>query len=1548
MKSFKSIVAVVISLALIFNPLLSYSSHYIAPAGVSDVQAIQNALESDAQTAVVFGLHPFADLGRQSRRALDTATDAVIRFFGFGQPQPHDSELVELSKLTPRELAKLVQRYAKQAALTSIHVFANHVLVSIHAAFLFPYYINVYIIGGILGPLFGMSEFHVGLPNIWIAGLIEFSLAYITWHLGIYHHERGHFLLAVKLSALHATVLSEEFVEKQIKKLKISDQDAQDLRQLVDEKGGGKNPAVDRKITDILTHNGYLTHEDYIKLPLLKRWRWELAQLTIPWGWFDGIVKTPEGEPYEWKSYEGTSSVKKGLNVGKNILMSGLSKVSNFLNADFHPNAPSNLRVDAEGPRVSAIVAKRYFVAALVLLIGGVFLGVQYPALMTATLPAVGVWGLIHAGRLSLGVATVAGVDRWKADPGKLKEYEREQALALQKREEVGKKLGELEPWVKRMVKAKIKMITTRSYEVVTNMADGTVQKLWAPWQYRNCAMGGAHTEAQYPESNISLQESMFIPLKYANYEEFQQMTVNLQKRLQRVIENAEGCRVMGIGLEGGLAPFIKPEKEGEIPEQRLWRMMKQAIEECGYVPGEDVAIAIDGAVSECEKAYKKSKGIPEDSDEGVGNYWLWRFTDREIILNKEQIVEIFRQAIEDDDIPIISIEDGGSETDDSCWAMLMDKFGYEHLHIVMDDNATTNDKIVEEKMDYVRDSGRKGVGNALLVKANQIGTLTETVLAMLVAKAKGAELIPSHRSKSPNDTMEAMIALAIKAMGMKTGGGANTERLVKYGAVLKEMARAIKKAKGVARKKIKNMYSRQEVKDLEGLVEKLIEKVTITDIIAWEDATNAGIPTVRVEISFGIPGSDLEDLWTFEGSTPLGTSAGSTEAIHLVDSVIEPYMLEEVGLEPAQIADLFVHLEEDNTYRFKHDKDMADKVGNINSKKLSEMYERATNYQVVKKIKIEGKTYEYEAGQGCLNAADYANNIFGGAFIGKTFSDLGQSIFEVDKDLLDLEFKEAIKRGKLVDNHAVKEDSPQHIKEHIMQLKGQIGMNSILSQSLAMSRLIAHVQGKRDWEPIREMYVNTAAQAIARYGGTNLFRLIQEHNIQKRDEIMAMESLKNYPDERDAYIAYKTLSNEVLIHIQQAVSQSAQEDVWKTFSKDLELDDLNVVLEVVSNKVNEQGIPTYKILRSVLPVYGEGTEIVEEDPVDPLNFNLARVEMDDAVSIKTEDADHQLPESIALLSKLPKEEQINVVLEAIVQKLGTQFVFDEIHGLRRAQSLLRRAKVLADKTKKTDEINWAILTAAICLHRVYVVEEQGVDIETWAGTIVSHLGVFQPKEIEKIKKVIRIQLLRSHKAETDGDVDIESKILWDIAVWNNSGISGIYRLLDALWRAPEEESKLLSLKGHPDHVLFANSYFKETKELSDSRYKERKMFFEKLREETYKQDELFGATGVSALIKRNLNRNPKVAAQRALRILRSIKAEIEVEQNAETSHDKILSDISFAMVFFHGLEKIYERPVVLNIKHFSKTLFLSHGSTIVEAPIEMPELPAENPGTSS
>ncbi len=264
---------------------------------------------------------------------------------------------------------------------------------------------------------------------------------------------------------------------------------------------------------------------------------------------------------------------------------------------NYYPDAPYNLAVAAAGPRASLRVARAALPLALILLT----LGLLQDAAVA-----------LYGGRLLLGLGIVTGLDLLFADPGKFREFRRRERLASA----AAAALPKAGNWYGMAPEAR-RRIVERSMQEVTHPRLG---KVTAPWQFRNCGMGGRHTEKEYPESNISMQEAMFLILGAVDSREAQEMTVRLQNRLKEILEKAQGCRVMGIGLEGGLAPYVD-RGEYQLPELRLWVMMKQAIQECGYRPGIDVAIALDPALSELEIAYREEFDVPDS----VGMYLFWR-----------------------------------------------------------------------------------------------------------------------------------------------------------------------------------------------------------------------------------------------------------------------------------------------------------------------------------------------------------------------------------------------------------------------------------------------------------------------------------------------------------------------------------------------------------------------------------------------------------------------------------------------------------------------------------------------------------------------------------------------------------------------------------------------------------------------------------------------------------------------------------------------------------------------------------------------------------
>ncbi len=647
---------------------------------------------------------------------------------------------------------------------------------------------------------------------------------------------------------------------------------------------------------------------------------------------------------------------------------------------NYYPDAPFNLAVAAAGPRASRNLSLITLPPAILLLGFGLWLH---------AIPA------IYVGRLLLGIGIVAGLDFRIADRGKYREFQQRERKARESAEA----LPPVKGWFAQTAQAKRQLVETHMQEVL----HPTLGPVTAPWQFRNCGMGGRHTIKEYPESNVSMQEAMFMIRGAQNYLDAQEMTVALQSRLKEVIENAEGCRVMGIGLEGGLAPYID-RGEYRLPEVRLWAMMKQAIEECGYRPGEDVAIALDPAMSELEIAYREEFGVPDS----VGTYLFWR-DESKTVLDRDGVLQLYDHALRELEIPLLSIEDGFSEDDHEGWRLLHAAQG-ERLLIIGDDLITTNDATIENAAD-------RGLVNSALIKANQIGTLHETVLAMLVALSKGLSLVISHRSKSPNDDMEAHIALATNALGLKAGGGANTERLVKYHSVATQMAM------------IDRGLSATEPVDGSAL---------IVDLSANEEPTNAGIPTVGVEADISVPKGGVR--LSFRGATPLGTSAGTGEAVHLVDGMFEGAEHAETVAAHRSILDEV----EPGVYAFRKDVTFA-RVQELGDDDLLALFVRARRYQ----------------GKGCLNAVDNVREVIAPYFRGR---DLASSSFlDIDRALLQLERRTAERRGKLAPDA-----SPDEVVK-VMQRKQNLGMNAVLSASLAMARGIASVRGKQFWELMRE-----------------------------------------------------------------------------------------------------------------------------------------------------------------------------------------------------------------------------------------------------------------------------------------------------------------------------------------------------------------------------------------------------------------------------------------------------------------------------------------------
>ncbi|MFB3915188.1 MAG: hypothetical protein ACE14M_00545 [Terriglobales bacterium] len=647
----------------------------------------------------------------------------------------------------------------------------------------------------------------------------------------------------------------------------------------------------------------------------------------------------------------------------------------------FHPSVKTqNLAVSAAGPKASLVLCQLTFLPGIILALLG----------MSSGLPVV-----VYLGRLLFTLGVVALFDFLIADPGKYKAFRERQREAAMKAAEVRAATAVAATTEGRIVKPselRRKLRLHRLQEL--ELPDGRV--VFAPWEFRNSIMGGRHTEEM--GGNLSFQEFMFLPLTAMDYIEAQRVTNMLQSRAIQIIQDSEGLNFVGIGLEGGIVASYARGKDDVLPEERALKVAVQAIEECGFVPDRDVCLALDPAASELSNAYREKTG----EKDSVGKYLFWRAEDPKV-LSTDEMVELYIRWVKK--YPIVSLEDAFAEDDYEGWKKLMNALDEEIL-IIGDDLVTTKDSTIKR-------CAEDGLINTALIKANQIGTLSETLLATRTAKEHGLALVVSHRSKSPNEVMEADIAFAVGALGLKCGGGANTERLVKYSRIVDLME--------MAKKGIK-------------ITRKMDPDLTITDISAHEEPTNAGIPTVGVVVM-------LDNGMKFCGSTPLGTSAGTDEAIHLVDSIIE------AGPLTRKFPNYFTYNEKDKTYRFA--KNIKAETVTKEDSELADLWMRAKRY----------------GGKGCLNAVANVQEVIAPMFLGKKISELG-TLADIDRALLLMELELATKRGKIAPNASPEE------KIQIMQRKANLGMNAVLSLSLALGRLIAARDGEELPEVLREMEI--------------------------------------------------------------------------------------------------------------------------------------------------------------------------------------------------------------------------------------------------------------------------------------------------------------------------------------------------------------------------------------------------------------------------------------------------------------------------------------------
>jgi enolase len=265
------------------------------------------------------------------------------------------------------------------------------------------------------------------------------------------------------------------------------------------------------------------------------------------------------------------------------------------------------------------------------------------------------------------------------------------------------------------------------------------------PLPMMNILNGGAHAD-----NNVDIQEFMIMPAGAASFREALRMGAEIFHALKGVLKS-KGYNT-AVGDEGGFAPNLKSNEEA-------LEVIMEAIVKAGYKPGDEVLLALDVASSELFK-------------DGV--YTLEN--EAEPKKTPAQMVDFYENLV--NKYPIISIEDGMAENDWDGWKLLTDRLG-KRIQIVGDDLFVTNPAILREGI-------RKGIANSILIKLNQIGTLTETLDAIEMAKRAGYTCVISHRSGETEDTTLADLSVAVNAGQIKTGSLCRTDRVAKYNQLLR------------------------------------------------------------------------------------------------------------------------------------------------------------------------------------------------------------------------------------------------------------------------------------------------------------------------------------------------------------------------------------------------------------------------------------------------------------------------------------------------------------------------------------------------------------------------------------------------------------------------------------------------------------------------------------------------------------------------------------------------------------------------------------------
>jgi enolase len=271
----------------------------------------------------------------------------------------------------------------------------------------------------------------------------------------------------------------------------------------------------------------------------------------------------------------------------------------------------------------------------------------------------------------------------------------------------------------------------------------GGANALVLPTPMFNIINGGSHAN-----NNVDFQEYMIMPLNFDDFSEALRAATEVYHNLRGII--AELGESTALGDEGGFAPNLKDNEEP-------LKIIMQAIEQAGYKPGEDMGIALDTASSEFAVE---------------GGY---RLESESRTLSSEELVNYFVDMC--DKYPIVSIEDGLSEDDWDGWKIMTEKLGH-RIQIVGDDLFVTNEKILKEGIE-------KGIANAILIKPNQIGSVSETMKTVRLAQRNNYKCVMSHRSGESEDAFISDFAVALNCGEIKTGATARGERTAKYNRLL-------------------------------------------------------------------------------------------------------------------------------------------------------------------------------------------------------------------------------------------------------------------------------------------------------------------------------------------------------------------------------------------------------------------------------------------------------------------------------------------------------------------------------------------------------------------------------------------------------------------------------------------------------------------------------------------------------------------------------------------------------------------------------------------